>query len=80
MSICEDDGEYPESTRVYLQTAPTPLGDARRSEAHCLHAIHGEGVCMLPFGHLDEHRPHDRRIRLERRTLDGDRRSDLSRT
>ena len=69
--ICEDDDEFTE----YLLAVPTPIGDARRSEAHCLHAIHGEGVCMLPYGHLDEHRPHDRRIRLERRTLDGDRRS-----
>ena len=72
--ICEDDGEYPEFTRLYLQTAPTPLGDARRSEAHCLHAIHGEGICMLPWGHLDEHRAYNRRIRLERRGDDGDRR------
>ena len=72
--ICEDDGEFSEPVRLYLLTAPTPIGDARRSEAHCLHAIHGEGICMLPYGHLDGHRPYDRRIRLERRSLDGDRR------
>ena len=64
MSICEDDNEE------YLLTAPTPLGDARRSVAHCLHAIHGEGICMLPWGHLDEHRAYDRRIRLHRRGLE----------
>ena len=70
--ICEDDGEFStaEHVRQYLATAPTPIGDARRSEAHCLHAIHGEGVCMLPYGHLDDHRPYDRRIRLDRRGLE----------
>jgi hypothetical protein len=62
--------------RHYLLHAPTPISDARRSLAHCLQAIHGEGVCMLPYGHEDPHRAHDRRIRLDRRTYEDRREAD----
>jgi hypothetical protein len=73
MSICEDDDRefwVTQAIADYLDRAPTPIGDDRRSLAHCLQAIHGEGVCMLPYGHEDLHRAHDRRIRLDRRTYE----------
>jgi hypothetical protein len=80
LSICADDdrefGITDAVQRHYLLHAPTPIGDARRSLAHCLHAIHGEGVCMLPYGHEDPHRAHDRRIRLDRRTYEDRREAD----
>jgi hypothetical protein len=79
LSLCEDDDRefwVTQAIADYLDRAPTPIGDVRRSLAHCLQAIHGEGVCMLIWKHDGPHRASDRRIRIDRRTSGDDRRQD----